>query len=96
MLEQLACAAGLAGDLRDITLNVVRACELDAERRRRIIHTGLPWYVRPLLASSLEGYAGLPGTFTYERFRSGDRMYFLTCMTPSKQDVEAARDPVPP
>ena len=91
MLEQLACAAGLVGDLRDITLNVVSACELDAERRRRIIHTGLPWYARPLLASSLKRYSGLPGTLTYERFRSGDRMYFLSCMTPRKQQMDQDR-----
>ena len=29
-LEQLARSAGLAGELRDITRNVVSACELDA------------------------------------------------------------------
>ena len=82
MLEELARAAGLAGELRDITRNVVSACELDAERRQRIIRSGLPWHARLLLGSSLEGYAGLPGTSTFERFHSGDRLYFLTCMTP--------------
>lgn len=95
VLEQLARAAGLAGELHDITTNVVSACELDAQRRRDIIRSGLPWYYRPLLASILERYSGLPGTRTYERFRSGDRMYFLTCMTPSEQDLEAPRHSVP-
>jgi SAM-dependent methyltransferase len=94
-LEQLARAAGLAGELRDITLNVVSACELDAARRRKIIRTGLPWYARLLLTSSLEGYSGLPGTPNLERFRGGDRMYFLSCMSPCQQDVGAAQSPVP-
>jgi SAM-dependent methyltransferase len=82
MLEHLASAAGLAGELRDITANVVSACELDAERRRRIIRAGLPWYSHLLLARSLEGYSAVPGTINFERFRSGDRMYFLSCMKP--------------
>jgi ubiquinone/menaquinone biosynthesis C-methylase UbiE len=94
MLERLAGAAGLAGELRDITPNVVRACELDAERRRRIIRTGLPWYTRLLLTNSLEGYSSLPGTLNFERFRSGDRMYFLTCLSPCQQDVGLAQRPV--
>ena len=95
-LEQLARAAGLAGALRDVTPNVVGACELDAERRRRIIRSGLPWYSHLLLANGLEGYSGLPGTLNFERFRSGDRMYFLSCMLPWRQDVDAARRLVPP
>jgi SAM-dependent methyltransferase len=81
LLERLAPAAGLRGELRDITPNVVSACELDAERRRGIIRTGVPWYYRLLLADSFERYSGLPGSVTFERFRNGDRMYFLTCMT---------------
>ena len=80
-LEQLARAAGLQGELRDITPNVVSACELDAERRRGLIRTGVPWYHRLLFSGPFERYAGLPGTVTFERFRNGDRMYFLTCMT---------------
>ena len=80
-LEQLAHTAGLRGELRDITPNVVSACELDAERRRGVIRSGVPWYYRLLFSGSFERYAGLPGTVTFERFRHGDRMYFLTCMT---------------
>jgi ubiquinone/menaquinone biosynthesis C-methylase UbiE len=81
-LEQLAHSAGLEGELRDITPNVVSACEQDAERRREIIRSGLPWYSRPMLAGLLQYYSGLPGTPKFERLRDGDRMYFLTCMTP--------------
>lgn len=81
IMRELAEAAGLAGDLRDITANVVNACELDADRRRKMIRANLPWYARPLLGGSLEGYSGLPGTRNFERFRTGDRMYFLSCMT---------------
>jgi ubiquinone/menaquinone biosynthesis C-methylase UbiE len=80
-LEQLAHAAGLRGELRDITPNVVSACELDAERRRGIIRSGVPWHYRLLFSGSIKRYSGLPGTVTYERFRNGDRMYFLSCMT---------------
>ena len=80
-LEQLARAADLTGKLRDITPSVVSACELDAERRRRIIRTGLPWYTRLLLTRILECYSGLPDTPNLERFRSGDRMYFLGCLS---------------
>ena len=86
-LEQLARSAGLAGELRDITRNVVSACELDAERRRSTIRAGLPWYARPLLTRSLERYSALPGTPNLKRFRNGDRMYFLGCMSPCRQDV---------
>lgn len=86
-LEQLALASGLAGELRDITKNVVSACELDAERRRGVIRSGVPWFYRLLLSGHFERYAALPGTFTFERFRNGDRMYFLTCMTPRNSEA---------
>lgn len=92
-LEQLARNADLAGEFRDITKNVVSACELDAERRRDIIRSGLPWYSRLLIASSLEGYSGVPGTLNFERFRSGERTYFLTCMRPGKPLGDALHHP---
>jgi SAM-dependent methyltransferase len=81
LLEDLAAAIGLRGELRDITRNVVAACELDAGRRQELIRCGLPWYFRLLFGSGLARYCALPGTITYERFRSGDRIYFATCMT---------------
>ena len=53
-LEQRLRAAGLAGRLRDMTANVVRACELDSTRRRALIRAGLPWWCRPLGVGQLE------------------------------------------
>jgi len=80
-LEQRLRAAGLAGSLRDITPNVVRACELDSARRRALIRSGLPWWCRPLGVRRLEQYAGLPGTAAFERLRNRDRIYFIACLT---------------
>jgi len=80
-LEQRLRASGLAGQLRDITMDVVRACELDGARRRALIRSGLPWWCRPLGVGRLEQYAGLPGTAAFERLRSGDRTYFIGCLT---------------
>jgi SAM-dependent methyltransferase len=80
-LERRLRAAGLSGRLRDITPNVVRACELDSERRRALIRSGLPWWCRRLGVGRLEQYAGIPGTAAYERLRNRDRMYFIACLT---------------
>lgn len=80
-LEQRLRGAGLAGPLRDITANVVRACELDSARRRALIRSGLPWWCRPLGVRRLEQYAGLPGTEAFERLRNRDRIYFTACLT---------------
>jgi SAM-dependent methyltransferase len=79
-LEHRLRAVGLMGPLRDITANVVRACELDSERRRQLIRSGLPWWYRPLGVGRLEQYAGVPGTAAYERLRSRDRIYFMACL----------------
>ncbi len=80
-LERQIRKAGLAGALRDITANVVRACELDSVRRRALIRSGLPWWYRPFGVRQLEQYAGIPGSVAFERLRSGDRMYFIACLT---------------
>jgi SAM-dependent methyltransferase len=86
-LEQRLGDAGLAGRLRDITPNVVRACELDSARRRALIRSGLPWWVRPLGVGRLERYAGLPGTAAFERLRNRDRIYFIACLTPVQDEL---------
>jgi ubiquinone/menaquinone biosynthesis C-methylase UbiE len=85
-LEQLARAAGFVGPLRDVTPNVVQACELDSERRRALIRSGLPWWCRPLGVGRLERYAGIPGTTAFERLRNRDRMYFIACLTVGQEE----------
>jgi ubiquinone/menaquinone biosynthesis C-methylase UbiE len=86
-LEQRLRAAGLAGSLHDVTPNVVRACELDSERRRALIRSGLPRWCRPLGVARLEQYAGIPGTAAYERLRNRDRMYFIACLTMAQGEL---------
>ena len=86
-LEQLARAVGFAGPLRDVTPNVVQACELDSERRRALIRSGLPWWCRPLGVGRLECYAGIPGTVAFERLRNRDRMYFIACLTVAQEEL---------
>ena len=84
-LEQLALASGLAGELRDITKNVVSACELDAERRRGVIRSGVPWFYRLLLSGHFERYAALPGTFTFERFSTFSKFKIKRTKTKTKK-----------
>jgi SAM-dependent methyltransferase len=90
-LEKKIRKAGLAGSLRDVTANVVRACELDSARRRALIRSGLPWWYRPFGVRQLEQYAGLPGTAAFERLRSGDRTYFIACLTRLQDERDEPR-----
>ena len=92
-LEQLAHAAGFTGLLRDITPNVVRACELDSERRRALIRSGLPWWYRSFGRRRLERYAGIPGTRAFERLRSRERMYFIACLTAARRELDGRTEP---
>ncbi len=80
-LERLARDTGFSGTFYDITANVVAACELDAGRRQAFIRAAVPWYYRVLANERLKRYAAVPGTVNFERFRGGDRMYFMTCLT---------------
>jgi ubiquinone/menaquinone biosynthesis C-methylase UbiE len=80
-LQQLARDTSLTGTFHDITANIAAACELDAQRRLALIRAGVPWYYRILANQRLKGYAAIPGTPNFERFRGGDRMYFMTCLT---------------
>jgi SAM-dependent methyltransferase len=91
-LEQRLRAAGLTGPLRDVTSNVVRACELDSPRRRALIRAGLPRWYRPLGVARLEQYAGIPGTAAYERLRSRERIYFIACLTMAERDLGELTD----
>jgi ubiquinone/menaquinone biosynthesis C-methylase UbiE len=81
MLERLARDAGFSGTFHDITANVVAACQLDAGRRQALIRAAVPWYYRILANERLKRYAAIPGTLNFERFRGGDRLYFMTCLT---------------
>jgi ubiquinone/menaquinone biosynthesis C-methylase UbiE len=80
-LQRLARDTGFSGTFHDITANVVAACELDAGRRQALIRAGVPWYYRILANQQLKRYAAIPGTPNFQRFRDGDRMYFMTCLT---------------
>jgi ubiquinone/menaquinone biosynthesis C-methylase UbiE len=80
-LERLARDSGFCGTFHDITANVVAACQLDAGRRQALIRAAVPWYYRVLANERLKRYAAVPGTVNFERFRGGDRMYFMTCLT---------------
>lgn len=79
-LNRHLVAAGLAGDLVDVTTNVFQACTSDDDRRRRLIRTSIPWYVRFLVWHRLKRYAGLKGSRNWDRFRSADRIYFIGCL----------------
>jgi ubiquinone/menaquinone biosynthesis C-methylase UbiE len=80
-LERLARDTGFSGTFHDITANVVAACQLDAGRRQALIRAAVPWYYRGLANERLKRYAAIPGTPNFERFRGGDRLYFMTCLT---------------
>jgi ubiquinone/menaquinone biosynthesis C-methylase UbiE len=80
-LERLARDTGFSGTFHDITANVVAACQLDAGRRQALIRAAVPWYYRALANDRLKRYAAIPGTLNFERFRSGDWLYFMTCLT---------------
>jgi hypothetical protein len=46
-----------------------------------VIRAAVPWYYRFLATARLKRYATIPGTLNFERFRGGDRMYYMTCLT---------------
>ena len=77
---QLLHKIGFKGNFRDITSNVARACELDSERRRALIRSGVPWPYRVLMRRKLDSYAGIAGSAKYQKFRTHRREYFMACM----------------
>jgi ubiquinone/menaquinone biosynthesis C-methylase UbiE len=91
--EELLRMSGLAGRLRDITANVVRACELDSERRRALIRSGLPRWAYLLGRRRVERYAGIPGTVSFERLRSRQRIYFIACLAAAPSEPENPAGP---
>jgi ubiquinone/menaquinone biosynthesis C-methylase UbiE len=55
----------------DITLNVVRALELDNDRKKKLIGQKCPGILR----RETEEFAAIKGTRTYESFKTGDSRY---------------------
>lgn len=78
-VEQMMRDAGLIGEMRDITDNVVEACRLDSPRRSRLIQKGVPWPLRLLFRKELQNYAAIAGSRKFERFRTRARIYQMTC-----------------
>lgn len=71
--------AGLAGEFRDITGNVVEACRLDSPRRLAVIRERAPWPYSWLLRNEVRNYAAVEGSRKIEAFRSRARIYWMTC-----------------
>lgn len=88
-VPQLLAQAGLNGEFRDITANVLEACRLDSARRRRLIEDRAPWILRTLLGKELRSYAGIEGSAKYEAFRSGRRTYVMVCAVKSAAQAKA-------
>jgi len=61
----------------DITANVVRALELDNDRRKQLIHDSCS----PALRREVGEFAALVGTRAYESFRTGKSSYFGFVLT---------------
>lgn len=70
--EKLIIEAGMAiTESEDITANVVRALDLDTDRRERIVTTGIP----PALQQDYRNWAGVKGFRAYNRFASREWVY---------------------
>lgn len=78
-VAQMMRDAGLEGAFRDITDNVVEACRLDSDRRRRLIRTRVPWLYWLLFRKELCNYAAVEGSRKFEAFRTRRRVYTMTC-----------------
>lgn len=63
-----------------ITANVFRALELDAERKSALMTKVAPKYLPRLLYGLAYGFAGLPGSPIFERFRTGASQYLRFVM----------------
>jgi ubiquinone/menaquinone biosynthesis C-methylase UbiE len=70
--EQLIGAGFRVQAERDITRNIVRALDLDHERRQALIERHAPWLIRERFGR----FAGLRGSPIYEGFYSGRLAYY--------------------
>jgi ubiquinone/menaquinone biosynthesis C-methylase UbiE len=70
--ERFITEAGMAvTESEDITANVLRALDLDTDRRERIVTTGIP----PALQQDYRNWAGVKGFRAYNRFASREWVY---------------------
>lgn len=89
-VARMLAQAGLAGEVRDITANVLEACRLDSARRRRLIEARAPLAYRLLFGKELRSYAGIEGSAKYQAFASGRRIYVMTCAVKAPMEQSAA------
>ncbi len=75
--------AGLIGEIRDITANVLEACRLDTPRRQALMRRRVPWLYRLVLGKVLANYAAVAGSERFDDFREGRRKYIMTCAVKS-------------
>jgi hypothetical protein len=75
--------AGLAGEIRDITANVLEACRLDTPRRQALIRRRIPWIYRLVLRRVVANYAAVAGSERFDDFRDGRRKYIMVCAVKS-------------
>jgi ubiquinone/menaquinone biosynthesis C-methylase UbiE len=78
-IEKEMRETALNGTFHDITNHIAKACRLDTERRRNLIHNCLPWYFRMFVSSYLANYAAIDGTRKFKSFHTLRERYFMTC-----------------
>jgi ubiquinone/menaquinone biosynthesis C-methylase UbiE len=75
--------AGLSGELRDVTANVLEACRLDTPRREALMRRRIPWLYRVVLRKVLRNYAAVSGSERFGDFQEGRRRYIMACAVKS-------------
>ena len=78
-VARLMDEAGLSGEFRDITENVLAACRADSGRRLALIQARVPWIYRLMFGKELRSYAAVEGSAKFEAFASRRRRYLMTC-----------------
>jgi SAM-dependent methyltransferase len=74
--------AGLVGEFRDITANVIEACRQDSPRRVRLLRNRMPWIYWVLFRQELRSYAAVKGSRKFRAFVNGARAYVTTLAVP--------------
>jgi ubiquinone/menaquinone biosynthesis C-methylase UbiE len=81
--DQALREAGLDGELRDVTANVVEACRLDTPRREALMRRCIPWLYRFVLRKVLRNYSAVAGSERFDDFQNGRRKYIMACASKS-------------